>query len=180
MKKEVEVFGVTYDRYVLLQLHKIMTAELGLKRVLEMPSHGAKAAGSLYSIGFGLAGCRVVLANPEMEMMYGWEELGIQEQVETCKDIDVYQSGFADGEFDLAWNFVTWTELEDPAALSSGIKAHRRPLCASGNLQQFPAGLSLASLFTQNQRFSLDPRTGQIQSYDYSPKNVSRCGPEGR
>jgi len=115
MKKEIEVFGVTYDRYVLLQLHKIMTAELGLKRVLEMPSHGAKAAGSLYSIGFGLAGCRVVLANPELEMMYGWKELGIQEQVGTCKDIDVYQSGFADGEFDLAWNFVTWTELEDPA-----------------------------------------------------------------
>ena len=55
MKKEIEVFGVTYDRYVLLQLHKIMTTELGLKRVLEMPSHGAKAAGSLYSIGFGLA-----------------------------------------------------------------------------------------------------------------------------
>jgi hypothetical protein len=67
MKKEVEVFGVTYDRYVLLQLHKIMTAELGLKRVLEMPSHGAKAAGSLYSIGFGLAGCQVELANPELE-----------------------------------------------------------------------------------------------------------------
>ena len=115
MKKEVEVFGVTYDRYVLLQLHKIMTAELGLKRVLEMPSHGAKAAGSLYSIGFGLAGCRVVLANPELEMMVGWKELDIEDQVETFTDIDMYQSGFQDGEFDLAWNFVTWTELEKPA-----------------------------------------------------------------
>src|SRR5210317_368661 len=108
MKKEVEVFGVTYDRYVLLQLHKIMTAELGLRRVLEMPSHGAKAAGSLYSIGFGLAGCQVALVNPEMEMMYGWEELGLRERVETFTDIDVYQSGFDDGEFDLAWDFVTW------------------------------------------------------------------------
>jgi hypothetical protein len=114
MKKEVEVFGVTYDRYVLLQLHKIMTKELGLKRVIEMPSHGAKAAGSLYSIGFGLAGCRVTLANPELEMMYGWEELGIQDLVEMDPDIDVYHSGFKEGEFDLAWNFVTWTELEDP------------------------------------------------------------------
>ena len=114
MKKEVEVFGVTYDRYVLLQLHKIMTAELGLKRVLEMPSHGAKAAGSLYSLGFGLAGCQVALVNPEMEMMYGWQELGIRERVETFTDIDVYQSGFDDGEFDLAWDFVTWTELSDP------------------------------------------------------------------
>src|SRR5210317_515852 len=115
MKKEVQVFGVTYDRYVLLQLHKIMTAELGLKHVLEMPSHGAKAAGSLYSIGFGLAGCRVALANPEMEMMYGWEVLGMRERAETYPAIDVYNSVFNDGEFDLTWNFVTWTELEDPA-----------------------------------------------------------------
>lgn len=115
MKKEVEVFGVTYDRYVLLQLHKIMTATLGLKRVVEMPSHGAKAAGSLYSIGFGLAGCRVTLVNPELEMMYGWKELGIQARVETVTEDRVNQTGFADGQFDLAWNFVTWTELKDPS-----------------------------------------------------------------
>lgn len=114
MKKEVEVFGVTYDRYVLLQLHKIMTAELGLKRILEMPSHGAKAAGSLYSIGFGLAGCRVTLANPEMDMMYGWQDLGIADRVETVAGVDVYDTEFESDSFDLSWDFVTWTELSDP------------------------------------------------------------------
>ncbi len=114
MKKEVEVFGVTYDRYVLLQLHRVMTKELGIKGVVEMPSHGAKAAGSLYSIGFGLAGCQTALVNPELEMLSGWEELGIRDRVSTYPDRDVYQSGFDDGEFDLAWNFVTWTELVDP------------------------------------------------------------------
>jgi hypothetical protein len=114
--KETEVFGVTYDRYVLLQLQKIMTEELALRHVVEMPSHGAKAAGSLYSIGFGLAGCRVTLVNPEMEMMYGWAELGIEEKVTTVTGIDVNQTRFDDGAFDLAWNFVTWTELEHPGA----------------------------------------------------------------
>jgi len=114
MKKEVEVFGVTYDRYVLLQLHKIFVTQLNLKTVVEMSSHGAKAAGSLYSIGFGLAGCHVTLVNPEMEMMYGWEELGIQDKVETFSNIDVYDSGFETNQFDLAWNFVTWTELTEP------------------------------------------------------------------
>ena len=114
MKKEVEVFGVTYDRYVLLQLHQLMTRELVLRNIVEMPSHGAKAAGSLYSIGFGLAGCNVTLVNPEMEMMYGWDELGIQDQVKTLSDINIYQSEFSEGEFDLAWNFVTWTELSYP------------------------------------------------------------------
>ncbi|MBW1944942.1 MAG: methyltransferase domain-containing protein [Deltaproteobacteria bacterium] len=114
MKKEREVFGVTYDRYVLMQMHRVMTSELHIHKVVEMPSHGAKAAGSLYSIGFGLAGCHVTLVNPEVEMMYGWHELGMEGQVETHQDIDVYHTPFRDGEFDLAWDFVTWTELEDP------------------------------------------------------------------
>lgn len=122
MKKETEVFGVTYDRYVLLQLHKILAKRLNLETVVEMPSHGAKAAGSLYSIGFGLAGCRVTLANPEMEMLYGWEELGIRNKVQTVSDVDVYHSGFSDNQFDLAWNFVTWTELDDPALYLEELK----------------------------------------------------------
>lgn len=114
MKKEVEVFGVTYDRYVLLQLHKIFVKQLKLKTVVEMPSHGAKAAGSLYSIGFGLSNCDVTLVNPEMDMMYGWDELGIGERAEVIEDVDVYRSPFKEGKFDIAWNFVTWTELDDP------------------------------------------------------------------
>ncbi len=83
MKWEKEVFGVTYDRYVLLNLHKALAREYGLKTVVEMPSHGAKAAGSLYSIGFGIAGCRVTLVNPEMEMMWGWDRLGIRDRAKT-------------------------------------------------------------------------------------------------
>jgi hypothetical protein len=113
-KKEIEVFGVTYDRYVLLQLHRIMTHELKLESIVEMPSHGAKAAGSLYSIGFGLTGCSVTLVNPEMEMMYGWEELGIKDRVKTLQNVDIYKTDFKDNQFDMAWNFVTWTELSYP------------------------------------------------------------------
>jgi hypothetical protein len=116
-RKETEVFGVTYDRYVLLQLHRIMAKGLELKTVVEMPSHGAKAAGSLYSIGFGLAGCNVTLVNPEMEMMYGWDEIGISKNVKTIKCTDVCNTPFDNNSFDLAWNFVTWTELEKPQLL---------------------------------------------------------------
>ena len=114
MKKEIEVFGVTYDRYVLLQLHRELTHELGLKKVVEMPSHGAKAAGSLYSIGFGKAGCYVTLVNPEIDMMYGWEDLKIADKVNLVSDENVYRTAFSNNQFDLSWNFVTWTELEHP------------------------------------------------------------------
>ena len=113
-RHEKEVFGVTYDRYVLFQLHHILTRELKLKTVVEMPSHGAKAAGSLYSIGFAHAGSFVTLVNPEMDMMSAWQTLGLKDKVSTREDVDVYQSDFADKVFDLAFNFVTWTELARP------------------------------------------------------------------
>jgi hypothetical protein len=118
-RKEVEVFGVTYDRYVLFQHHQILTRQLGLKTIVDMPSHGAKAAGSLYSIGFAHAGCHVTLVNPEMEMMYGWEKINLDDKVTAIQENNVCKTGFADNEFDLAFNFVTWTELVNPAAYLS-------------------------------------------------------------
>jgi hypothetical protein len=114
MVKEREVFGITYDRYVLMKLHKIMARELDLKKIVEMPSHGAKAAGSLYSIGFGLAGCHVTLVNPELEMMSSWKELGMEERVEAISVVDLCRTTFKERQFDLAWNFVTWTEQDNP------------------------------------------------------------------
>jgi hypothetical protein len=121
-RKEVEVFGVTYDRYMLLQLHTHLAKELGLKTVVDMPSHGAKAAGSLYSIGFAKAGCHVTLVNPEMDMMYGWQTLGLENQVATIEGVDVYRTGFKDKAFDLAFNFVTWTELKNPPVYLAEMK----------------------------------------------------------
>jgi len=111
--KEREVFGVTYDRYMLIQLHHALTKQLNLKTIVEMPSHGAKAAGSLYSIGFGKAGCDVTLVNPEVNMLGGWDTLEMAEQVTAVDGVDVYDTGFLSNQFDMAWNFVTWTELAD-------------------------------------------------------------------
>jgi hypothetical protein len=122
LKRETEVFGVTYDRYVLLQLHKILVQDLGLKNIVEMPSHGAKAAGSLYSIGFGLADCKVTLVNPETDMMKGWDELGIGGRVGVVEGVDPCRTPFKDGSFDMAWNFVTWTGLDDPSRYLIEIK----------------------------------------------------------
>ncbi|MDL2329428.1 class I SAM-dependent methyltransferase [Desulfosarcina sp. OttesenSCG-928-A07] len=115
MKKEIEVFGVTYDRYVLFQLHQVLTQTLNLSTIVEMPSHGAKAAGSLYAIGFAAAGCKVTLVNPEIETLWGWEKISLQDKVAWANDTHVYKTGFPDNAFDLAFNFVTWTELSSPA-----------------------------------------------------------------
>ncbi len=114
MKKEVEVFGVTYDRYVLLQLHKELACDLNLKSIVEMPSHGAKAAGSLYSIGFALAGCDVMLVNPETDMLSKWKDINQSHKMTYKENVNPGLTPFDSSSFDLAWNFVTWTELETP------------------------------------------------------------------
>jgi hypothetical protein len=98
----------------LFQLQKILTRNHDLKTIVDMPSHGAKAAGSLYSVGFGHTDCNITLINPEMEMMAGWKHLGLEKKIVTVDREDVYNTRFADNTFDLAFNFVTWTELADP------------------------------------------------------------------
>jgi len=140
MRKEVEVFGVTYDRYVLFQHHQILTKALGLKKIVDMPSHGAKAAGSLYTIGFGYAGCHVTLVNPEMEMLYSWEKLGIRDRVSTIERVDIYNTGFSDDEFDLAFNFVTWTELADPLRYLAEMKRISKKYVLLVTCNNFQAG----------------------------------------
>jgi hypothetical protein len=50
-----------------------------------------------------------------MDMMSEWKTLGLDKKVSTLEEVDVCQSGFTDKEFDLAFNFVTWTELVRPS-----------------------------------------------------------------
>lgn len=122
MQKEVEVFGVSYERYVLFQHHRFLTRQLGLKKVVDMPSHGAKAAGSLYAMGFGHEGCHVTVVNPDFNTLTGWKDAGLEDRVAAAEMDDIYHTGFADNSFDLAYNFVTWTELADPFAYIQEMK----------------------------------------------------------
>ena len=108
---EVEGFGVTYDRYIMYHQQRKFIDSLGLENVLESPSFGAKAAGSLYSLGYGVGGCNVTLVNPEPAPLSGWDDLGVKERVNIVEDSDYTNLPFDDGHFDLAWNFVTFSFL---------------------------------------------------------------------
>ena len=113
---EKEVFGVTYDRAAMTNLQRILTQQLQLKTVVETPSHGAKAAGSLYSIGFARSGCDVTLVNPEEGPLEYWDKLGLKERLHTAVTDDYTKTPFKDNQFDMAWNFVTFTMLKDKDA----------------------------------------------------------------
>ena len=106
---EVEGFGVTYDRFVMARQQRLLTQKFDLKSVLESPSFGAKAAGSLYSLGYALSGCQVTLVNPEKETLDLWREIGVQDKLKYIENADYIKLPFEDHSFDLVWNFVTFT-----------------------------------------------------------------------
>ncbi len=110
---EVEGFGVSYDRHMLFHHQRALVRELGLRSVLEMPAYGAKAAGSLYSVGFAKQGCDVTITDVDEAMLRYWEQLGIRDRLTTTPVVDYGASPFDDGQFDLAWNFVTFGQLSD-------------------------------------------------------------------
>jgi len=110
---EVEGFGVSYDRHMMYYQQKILVKELKLTNVLEMPSYGAKAASSLYSLGFAKSGCDVTITDLDNNMLSYWEELGISEKLTFSEVKDYSHTSFPSGQFDIVWNFVTFTHVND-------------------------------------------------------------------
>ena len=66
-------------------------------------------------------GSRVVLANPEMEMMYGWEELGMESRVDARHDIDVCHTPFLSKTSTVFFpSWLIYTCPLDPTIMSNG------------------------------------------------------------
>jgi Methyltransferase domain len=119
---EIEGFGVTYDRSVMAIQQRLLVKKYALKMIIESPSYGAKAAGSLYSLGYAVSGCNVTLVNPETDVIHYWEELGLRDRVRFIEKADYIRLPFEDNTFDLAWNFVTFTNLDDQPAWLNEMK----------------------------------------------------------
>ncbi len=54
-----------------------------------------------------------VVANPEVELLPLWEELGVKNRLHYIENTDYIELPFEDHSFDLVWNFVTFTNLDD-------------------------------------------------------------------
>ncbi len=112
---EVEPFGVDYERYAIGQRLKQFVKKYDIKKVLEMPAHGAKAAPSLYSLGFALAGCKVTLVNGDKKSKRFYEELGIENNIEFIEVDNLHNINLPANQYDFVWNFVflpTYPEKE--------------------------------------------------------------------
>ena len=148
---EVEGFGVSYDRQVMYFHQQILVQQLGLKTILEMPSFGAKAASSLYSLGFAKSGCSVTITDLDEKMRKYWEELGLEKRLAVKEIVDYAKTSFADNQFDLAWNFVTFTGLPDKDAyMQEMIRISKRyvMLISCNNIQLgYPLHRAIHSLY---------------------------------
>ncbi len=148
---EVEGFGVSYDRHMMYFQQQILVRQLGLQKVLEMPSFGAKAASSLYSIGFAKAGCAVTITDIDKKMTKYWRELGLESRLAVKEFADYANTDFADNQFDLSWNFVTFTGLPDKDAyMQEMIRVSRRyvMLISCNNIQLgYPLHRAIHSLY---------------------------------
>lgn len=119
---EVEVFGVNYERFSLGKGIKRFIEKYNIKTVCELPAHGAKAAPSLYSLDFALAGVKVTLVNGVEESLKFYKKLGIEKNVEIIKIKNISNTGFKDNSFDFVWNFAFIPNSNDKKALLNEMK----------------------------------------------------------
>ena len=117
---EKEAFGVDYERYALGKLLKKLAKKYNIKTVLEIPASGVKAMPSIYSLGFGEAGCEVTLVNPSKKSREIWKELGFN--VNFAEVNDITKTDFKDNEFDFVWNFAIFPEIDNKQALLKEMK----------------------------------------------------------
>lgn len=122
MDKEVEVFGVSYERFSVGKKLNYLAEKYNIKSVLEMPAHGVKATPSIYSIGFADKVKRIALVNGVKKYSKEWEKLGFQEKVIWLEEEDIYNTEIPSSSYDFVWNFAFIPTSEDPDALIEEMK----------------------------------------------------------
>ena len=117
---EVEAFGVDSERYALNKCLKRIQKKFDVKKVLEMPASGMKLMPSLYSLGFGEAGCEITLVNCHEKSKKVWKDFGFNVNFVNVKDLS--KTDFKDNSFDFVLNMIT-------LPLSNDIDGNFKELC---------------------------------------------------
>ena len=115
--KEIEAWGVDYERYALGKMLERLVKKHDIQTVAEMPAFGAKAMPSIYSLGFGLAGADVTLINGNEEYRNQWEKLDIAEKANFINVDNIYNTGLTDSSYDFVWNFAYIPTVDKPDEL---------------------------------------------------------------
>lgn len=119
---EKEVFGVIYERFSVGRKLDSIARRYGIKTVLEMPAHGAKAMPSIYSLGFADKAKKITLVNGNERYLSEWKKVSADHKVVWKQEDDILHTSFRDNEFDFVWNFAFISACSDPDALIEEMK----------------------------------------------------------
>lgn len=167
---EVECFGVDYERYALGKLLERLVRRYNIKNVLEIPALGAKAMPSIYSLGFGMAGCNVTLMNAEESRISVWDKLGLKNNVTLKRCADIEHTELEDNSYDFVWNFAALPTLENPRAVLTEMKRISRKYVAVFSANGFNVGFPIHRLV---HKFTGIPWTHGNLKFNY-PGKVKR------
>lgn len=129
-RKEIEVFGVNYERFALGKLIPRLCSRFEIGTVAELPAQGTKAMPSIYSLGFGMAGKQVTLINGVEKYKKEWDKLNLGQYVRFVHQNDILHTNLPDNSFDFVWNFAYIPTAEDPDALLEEMKRISRKYVA--------------------------------------------------
>ena len=114
-----EGLGLVYERLVLNEYLEALWRRYSLQEVIEAPIFGMAGVSGINSVHLARLGCRVTLVDDNERRLDGvrriWGELGLPVSFELNPQMCVLP--FADGSFDLAWQWAGLWYLQDPQAL---------------------------------------------------------------
>lgn len=167
---ETEGFGLDYERYILQKTIAHIVEKYNIENVLELPASGVKAMPSIYSLGFGLAGCNVTLVNGVEQSLYAWQNLGIRNNVSIVKCDNLEKTGLKESSYDLVWSFAIFSTLKNHKnILQEMVRISRKYISIFSVNAHNPGYLShrLAHFITKTPWSHGD-------TYFYRPKNVKK------
>ncbi|MGI6208095.1 MAG: class I SAM-dependent methyltransferase [Anaerolineae bacterium] len=114
-----EGLGLVYERLILNDYLEGLKHRFGLERVLEAPLYGMAGVSGINSVHLARLGCAITLMDTNEERLQGvqriWAELGLEADFRFQPTLGSLP--FADGSFDLAWQWAGLWYLQDAEAL---------------------------------------------------------------
>jgi len=112
-----EGIGTVFERRMIDAYLRHLMNDRGVRSVLETPADGVTGVPGINSLEFARHGGHVTLANPVQAMLDKaaevWSRQGLRQHA-TFEHAECDALPFADGQFDLVWNFCMFERFDPP------------------------------------------------------------------
>lgn len=128
-----EGLGLVYERFVLNDFLEALRSRFALQSVLEAPLYGMAGVSGINSYTLAQGGCDVTLVDDNQERLQGVQHIWTEDLQTPARFVHVDPGAwgrlpFADGAFDLTWQWAGLWYLQDPAGLLAELARTSRRL----------------------------------------------------